>query len=95
MDSEQLSRVEKKLDQLLELLQPISKILVRSKEVVKALGLNKDTLSQNRKVSKYEEVGHRRTYVEIGEVSVVKKRKVKHPLRGHAQTYQIILWPYQ
>lgn len=68
---------EKKLDRALELLETLSKILVRSNAAAKALGLNKDTLSQSNKISRYEEVGHRRTYVEVGELSVIKKRRKK------------------
>jgi hypothetical protein len=68
---------EDKLDELLELLRPLNKILVRINAAEKQLGFSKGTLSKNDKVTKYEEVGHKRTYVEIGELRVVKKRRKK------------------
>jgi hypothetical protein len=73
----QLDRIEEKLNKLLELLEPISKILVRSKTATQAMDLSKDALTRNSKVTKYEQVGHRRTYVEIGELQVIKKRGKK------------------
>lgn len=78
VDQEQLNRIERKLDELLELapvLETLGRLLVRSHTAGKALGLNKTTLTQNKKVTKFEEVGHRRVYVEVGEINVVKKRK--------------------
>ena len=78
MDTNQ--RIEQKLDELLELapaIRAIGKLLIRSNEAAKRMDLNKDTLSQNKKVSRYEEVGIRRTYIELGELDVVKKRKRK------------------
>jgi hypothetical protein len=77
---EQLDRIERKLDELLELVPVIDllgKLLIRSHEAAERLGLNKDTISQNDKIGKYEEVGHRRTYIEVGELQVIKKRKRK------------------
>jgi hypothetical protein len=76
-NNEQLDRIEAKLDELLEQVGALTKILVRSKTAAKQMGLNKDTLTRNKKISKYEEVGHRRTYVEIGEVGVIRKRERK------------------
>lgn len=74
VDNEDLKRIEQKLDELLQLVQPLSTLLVRSHVATKQLGLNKNTLSKNRSVSKFEQVGSRRTYVEIGELLAVKKR---------------------
>jgi hypothetical protein len=77
-----LERIEKKLDDqqrvlddVLPILYALGSILVPRQTVNERVGLNKNTLAQNDKVTKYEAVGVRKTYVEIGEVAVVKQRK--------------------
>lgn len=76
-DDDRLTRIEQKLDDMKEMVDLLGRLLVRSHDAGKRLGLSKDTLSQNDKVTKYEEVGHRRTYVEVGDLRVVKKRRKK------------------
>jgi hypothetical protein len=74
----QLIGIGVKLDELLELAPTIlmlGKLLVRIGKATRQLELNKDSLSQNKSITKYEEFGHRRTFVEIGELVVVKKRR--------------------
>jgi hypothetical protein len=78
MTEEQATRLEQKLDQLLELaptIEALGSVLVRRKTVVDRVGLNKNTLSQNKNIDKYEAVGERKTFIEVGDISVVKRRK--------------------
>lgn len=76
--TEDLSRLEEKLDEVLKALPMIyalGSVLVRRQTAIERIGLNKNTLDQNPNITKYEEDGHRRTYVEVGEIAVVKQRK--------------------
>jgi hypothetical protein len=78
MTEEQAERLEQKLDKILELaptIEALGSILVRRKTVVDRVGLNKNTLSQNKNIEKYEAVGERKTFIEVGEIAVVKRRK--------------------
>lgn len=73
-----ISRLEKKLDQVLELapiIEALGQILVQRKQVNQRVGLNKNTLNQNSKITKYEDTGERKTYIKIEDISVVRKRK--------------------
>jgi low affinity Fe/Cu permease len=84
--TEDISRLEDKLDELLEalpLIYALGAILVPRQTVNERVGLNKNTLAQNENVTKYEEVGKRKTYVEVGSVAVVKqrKRRVNSPVK--------------
>lgn len=80
MDQETALRLEEKLDAIIEALPTIyafGRILVQRKTVNERTGLNKNTISQNKNIDKFEEIGHRRTYIEIGQIPVVKQRKRK------------------
>jgi hypothetical protein len=74
-------RLEAKIDRLLELaptIEALGQLLIRQNKAAEQLGLNRCTLSANQKVSKYEEVGKRRTYIEVKDVQVVKKRRKRN-----------------
>lgn len=78
MTEEQAERLEQKLDKILELaptIEALGSVLVRRQTVVDRVGLNKNTLSQNKNIEKYEAVGERKTFIEVGEIAVVKRRK--------------------
>lgn len=87
MDQDQANRLEAKLDEFiagqaaildaLPTIHALGAILVQRKTVNDRTGINKNTLSQNNNIDKFEEIGHRRTYIEIGQVPVVKQRKRK------------------
>lgn len=74
----EIEELNRKLDVLLELaptIKALGKLLVRSHTAARRMELNKNTLSQSKHLQRFEEVGHRRTYVEVGELAVVKKRR--------------------
>lgn len=78
MTDEQADRLEKKIDQLLALaptIDALGSVLVRRNNVTERLGLNKNTLSQNGNIAKFEESGSRKTFIEIGDVAVLRQRK--------------------
>lgn len=78
MTDEQAARLEEKIDKLLELaptINAIGSILVRRRTATERIGLNKNTLSQNKKIAKFEEPASNRTFIEIGEVQVIRQRK--------------------
>jgi hypothetical protein len=71
-------QLNEKLDKLLELaptIEALGSLLVRRKTATDRLGLNRNTLDQNDNIDKYEEVGRRKTFIEVGDIAVVKKRK--------------------
>lgn len=74
---ERLTRIEQTLESIVPVISALGKLLVRSHEAGKALDLGRDTLTKNTDISQYEEVGRRRTFVEVGEISVIKKRRKK------------------
>jgi hypothetical protein len=47
-------------------------VLVRRQDVIDRAGLNKNTLNDK---PRFEEVGKRKTYIELGEIAAVKSRK--------------------
>ena len=78
MDQETALRLEEKLDAIIEALPTIhalGAVLVQRKTVNQRTGLNKNTISQNKNIDKFEEIGHRRTFIQIADVPVVKQRK--------------------
>lgn len=78
MTNEQADRLEKKIDQLLELaptIDALGSVLVRRNNITERLGLNKNTLAQNSNIAKFEESGSRKTFIEIGDVAVLRQRK--------------------
>lgn len=87
MDQDQANRLEAKLDEFiagqaaildaLPTIHALGAILVQRKTVNERTGLNRNTLSQNKNIEKFEEIGHRRTYIQIGEIPVVRQRKRK------------------
>lgn len=75
IDTERITRLEQKLDELLELMRPLNGLLIRQHEATKRLGLSPNALSRNGKLTKYEQIGSTRTYIEVGELAAIKKRK--------------------
>jgi hypothetical protein len=76
--TDDLRRIEEKLDEVIDalpLLRALGEVLVQRKTVNERMGLNKNTISQNKNIKKFEEAGHRKTYIEIGDIAVVKQRK--------------------
>lgn len=83
----QLDRIEKKLDELLALaptIRALGKVLLRVKDAAPSAGVTHAAFNNNKSITKYEQVGHKRVFVEIGSVDVLKKRKgPQKPLRHH------------
>ncbi len=74
----QADRLERKLDELLDLapiIESLGKLLVRRRTANEELGLDKNTLSKNEQINKFEEFGTRKTFIEIGHIVAVKQRK--------------------
>lgn len=81
MTEEQAARIERKLDEIIEVLPTIhamGKLLVWGKTVTDKRGLNENTLSRNEKIVKFQEIGHRKIYIELKDIFVVRNRKRKH-----------------
>lgn len=73
--SEDLKRIEEKLDEVLNALPMIyalGSVLVRRTTAIERTGVHKNTLDSR---DSYREKDRRRTYVEIGEIPVTKNRK--------------------
>ncbi len=69
---------EAKLDQIIEALptiEALGSLLVRRNSATESLGLNRNTLDQNDKVTKFEAIGARRTYIEVKDVAVIRQQK--------------------
>lgn len=87
MDQETALRLEAKLDEFiagqaaildaLPTIHALGAVLVQRKTVNERTGINKNTLSQNKSIEKFEEIGHRRTFIQIADVPVIKQRKRK------------------
>jgi hypothetical protein len=76
-DKETTERIEKKLDEVLKMkttIDALGRILIRHRTAVNR-GINKSTIDQNKNVTKHKEVGHKRVFVEIGEVGTIPQRK--------------------
>lgn len=74
---DKLEEIEQKLDEIREIIptiQALGELLVRADTATSRVGLHKNTIYANKKMEKYDEVGHRRTFIEVGELSVVKRR---------------------
>ena len=76
---ERIAPFADKLDEIAEVLPIIETlgdvIVFRKHEVDEAIGLNKQTLWKSKKT--YEEVGHRKVYVNLETVSVYNSKKKK------------------
>lgn len=78
MDNEQAIRLEEKLDKLLELvptIEALGAVLVRRKTAIERGDLHRNTLNDK---ATFQEVGKRRTFIEINDVPVVKTRKKRN-----------------
>lgn len=79
-DDGAVRELSEKIDKLLELtptIEALGRVLIRRRTATKAAGLHRNTIDRNRKVRKFEEAGHRRTFIEIGDVAVIEQRKKK------------------
>jgi len=78
MTEDQATRLEDKLDQLLELkpaLLALGELLVEADFITKAKGLNPKTISKNRTLDKYQGFGQRKLLVKVSALNVIKQRK--------------------
>ena len=55
----------------------LNDLLIAAAYVTKAKWLNKNTISQNDKLAKFEELGKRRVLMTLESISVIKNRKRK------------------
>lgn len=72
LTSQEIAELSEKIDRILPIVEALGAILVRRNTVIERTGCNKNTLNSR---ERFEEVGKRKTYIEIGEVPVVKSRK--------------------
>jgi hypothetical protein len=80
-------RLERKIDLFLErteamdaalpALQALGELVVEADYVTKAKRLNKNTISVNDKLEKFNGIGQRKTLIKLQSVAVVKNRKRK------------------
>jgi len=76
IDKETAERLEKKIDRLLDIVpnvEALSRILIRRRTAQRS-GVTGSTIDRNDRVRKYEEIGHERTFIEIGDVQVIQRR---------------------
>jgi hypothetical protein len=79
IEREEFDLLNAKLDRILQMettVNALGRILIRRRTAVDR-GVSAATIDGNNKISKLEEIGHKRTYVEIGEVAVIPQRKRK------------------
>jgi hypothetical protein len=77
-DSDRIDELTEKVDRLLELaptIEALGRILIRRRTAAKRGVLHRTTIDKNKNIDKFEEVGHKRTFIEIGDVAVIKQRK--------------------
>lgn len=77
MTDEQLKELNEKLDRIVDALptiEALGRILIRRRTAARR-GIAETTIDTNKTIQKFEEIGHKRTFVEIGEVAVIQKRK--------------------
>lgn len=80
LNQKTLAELSRKLDAVIDALPVIyalGSVLVRLNDANDALGLGKNTISNNPQITKYEPIGERKTFVSVGDLRVVKKRKRK------------------
>jgi hypothetical protein len=77
MTEDRLAAIERTLEELAPIVRALGDILVQRKVVNERVGLNKNTLSQNPNVTKFEDVGSRRTLIQISDIAVVKRKKTR------------------
>lgn len=75
MTEDRLAAIEKTLDELAPIVRALGDILVQRKVVNERVGLNKNTLAQNPNVTKFEDVGSRRTLIQVSDITVIKRKK--------------------
>lgn len=77
MTDEQANRLEEKLDKLLELaptIDALGSVLVRRNAAIERTGLSKNVFNDKG----FEEIGKRKTFVEVSEIAAVKKREKRN-----------------
>lgn len=80
-DSDRLEWIERELAKLGPVIEALGALLVRQYDAGEAIGLHPNTLIQNKSVKKYEEVGHRRTFVDVQSIATVLQRKRRRERR--------------
>ena len=74
---ENLTKIEKavaRIERALPIIDALGSILVRRTAAAKQIGVTPQALDQNEGVDKFKEYGHKRTFIEIGDVRVIKRR---------------------
>jgi len=78
MSDEQADRLERKLDQLLlhaPTLEALGEVLVEAEYITKVKRLNRNTISENEKLEKFQGIGKRKLLIKVSSIPVVKQRK--------------------
>lgn len=78
MDQATAERLEQKLDQVIDalpIIEALGMVLIQRKTANDRVGLNKNTIAQNPNIEKFDEIGHRRTFIQVSDLKVIKQRK--------------------
>lgn len=78
MSDDDLKRIETKLDAVLDglsTLRALNDLLVEADYVTKAKRLNKNTISQNKSLDKFNAPGKRKTLITIESVAAIRNRR--------------------
>lgn len=76
--TEDEKRLERKIDELLELaptIRALGEVLVERTTVNERLGLNRNTITKNEKLEKFAPVGQRKTLLQIRDIAVIRTKK--------------------
>ena len=82
LDKDTVKRLEAKLDRLLQMaptVEMLGRLVLRRSKVTDVIPA--PTLDGNTKITRYREVGHKRVFVELGEIALIPQRKRKPRVR--------------
>ena len=75
MTEKDIKQLQEQIDYLTRIVKPLYDLLIYADDVTKAMGLNKNTISQNDKLEKYNKPGERKILLSLASVPVIRNRK--------------------